>query len=112
MTCIAQLHLQGFQSTAVVGVLPVRATCGLVELLLQLRCGTALAVDLEQRALFRSAEPILRALSSFPLFFQIARKPFPDLRQLAVARGQRRPDPRQLRLQRLPLRVAFRLRLV
>jgi hypothetical protein len=53
--------------------------------------------------------PLLCAFSRFPLLRQIARKRLPCLRQFALARGQRRLDPREFRRQRLSLRVAFGL---
>jgi hypothetical protein len=72
MTRVAQLRLHGFQCTAVLVVLPVRPACGVVELLLQLRCDISLAVNLQQGALLGRAEPIFRALSRFTARSDIA----------------------------------------
>ena len=95
MTHVAQLRLHLFECAAMVGVLPVRATRGFVHLLLQLRCDVAFAVDLQQGALFRHPQALLGPLCPFPLLREIARKPFPCLHEFAIARSQRRLDPRK-----------------
>jgi hypothetical protein len=46
-------------------------------------------------ALFRHPQALLGPLCPFPLLREIARKPFPCLHEFAIARSQRRLDPRK-----------------
>ena len=64
MTGIPELRLQRLDRAALVRVSPVGALRRLIEFLLQLRGRAPLAVDLEQRALFRRAQALRRSFSA------------------------------------------------
>ena len=64
MARVAELRLQRLDRTAVIGVASVGPLRGFVAFLLQLRGRAPLAVDLEQRALFRRAQALRRSFSA------------------------------------------------
>lgn len=90
MTRVTQLRLQGFRGAALVGILPLRPACGLVELLLQLRGGTSLPVDFQQRRLLGRTQSLLRALSRFPLLRPDRAKTLPSPHEV---RDRAQPAP-------------------
>jgi len=57
---VTELRLQRLDRAALLGFAPVGPLRGLVDFPLQLRDGATLAIDLEQRALFRRTPALLR----------------------------------------------------
>jgi hypothetical protein len=72
MARVTELRLQRLDRTTMVRLALVRLLRGLVNLLLQLHDDAALAVNLEQRALFRRTQALLRALRRLAQLVQVA----------------------------------------
>lgn len=66
MACVPEFGLQRLDSTAMVRLPPVGPLGRLIKFFLQLRGSTPLAIDLQQRALFRRTQAFFGALRALP----------------------------------------------
>jgi len=100
MACVTELRLQRLDRAAVIGLTPVGPLRSLVDFLLQLRGGAPLAIDLQQRALFRRTQALVRLRRRLAQLLQIAREAVAHLLQFAAAGRRLGLQARDLHLRR------------